>query len=470
MKRFTPLIIRNATLPQLLRLRPLYEHILLAHLDCIIGRFAQNKDYPFIDTKLDCFTGEDLSRRVGGVDIFGRETIYSWIQSRGIEALCGHSLWIRTLALSPARKRQYGRDIRRIVRCVTETMERIRRKNGRHLFFWMDRKGEPFVFDTQSRRISLRVDPQKATFSDMFHAKALLAAAAFLNDRALLREARRYFSTWIRCVKANRTESDQQPFDPKNPAGAVPGRRSHADRMISLGGLALAVRLFNDPVYARDGFSFIRYILDHHVNTHGRFPGLATWDFVEYIDATGRPYPIEGHILCDPGHTAEFVGLAFKFLHTVGSRFFLTRSQRDFLRHCNLWLPQILLHAVELGRNPQVGGICKTVSLSNRQPYNSDMPWWNLPETMRAAAFAAGATPDTDTRVACLDVARRCSNVFLTRFVNPNVHFLAYQTLDAQGRPVRIIPATPDLDPGYHTGLSIIDFFAELERQAEEKP
>jgi hypothetical protein len=35
---------------------------------------------------------------------------------------------------------------------------------------------------------------------------------------------------------------------------------------------------------------------------------------------------------------------------------------------------------------------------------------------------------------------------------------MAVQTLDKNGQPVDIIPATPDADPGYHTGLSIIDF------------
>ncbi len=35
---------------------------------------------------------------------------------------------------------------------------------------------------------------------------------------------------------------------------------------------------------------------------------------------------------------------------------------------------------------------------------------------------------------------------------------MAYQTVNAQGDPVDVIPATSDADPAYHTGLSIIDF------------
>ena len=34
---------------------------------------------------------------------------------------------------------------------------------------------------------------------------------------------------------------------------------------------------------------------------------------------------------------------------------------------------------------------------------------------------------------------------------------MAYQTRNEAGQVVPVIPATADADPGYHTGLSIID-------------
>ncbi len=34
---------------------------------------------------------------------------------------------------------------------------------------------------------------------------------------------------------------------------------------------------------------------------------------------------------------------------------------------------------------------------------------------------------------------------------------MAVQSRDAKGQSIATIPATPDADPGYHTGLSIID-------------
>ena len=47
---------------------------------------------------------------------------------------------------------------------------------------------------------------------------------------------------------------------------------------------------------------------------------------------------------------------------------------------------------------------------------------------------------------------------FLEKFVNPAAHSMSCQTRGADGRPVDVIPATPDAEPGYHAGLSIIAF------------
>lgn len=103
------------------------------------------------------------------------------------------------------------------------------------------------------------------------------------------------------------------------------------------------------------------------------------------------------------------------------------------------------------------------IDLVSRRPYNDGMPWWNLPESMRAAMLAHNAAGDPAIRRACLQMVRETSNAFLGMFVRPEVHMMAYQTLDRNGKPVKVVPATPDLDPGYHTGLSIIDFLAALD-------
>jgi hypothetical protein len=41
---------------------------------------------------------------------------------------------------------------------------------------------------------------------------------------------------------------------------------------------------------------------------------------------------------------------------------------------------------------------------------------------------------------------------------------MAYQTRDECGLPVAAIPATADADPGYHTGLSLLDAIDVIEK------
>jgi hypothetical protein len=96
--------------------------------------------------------------------------------------------------------------------------------------------------------------------------------------------------------------------------------------------------------------------------------------------------------------------------------------------------------------------------LASRKPQNDDMPWWSLPETIRSAALLLHLFPDLDNAAAVRQVLADSSNAFLTRYVNPAVHLMTYQTRNSRGEPIDVIPGTPDADPGYHTGLAIIDF------------
>ena len=81
------------------------------------------------------------------------------------------------------------------------------------------------------------------------------------------------------------------------------------------------------------------------------------------------------------------------------------------------------------------------------------MPWWSLPETVRAAAFCYSFTRDER----CKSIIRTCLDVFFDRYVRRDIHWMAVQTRNCRGEAVAVIPATPDADPGYHTNLSLID-------------
>jgi mannose/cellobiose epimerase-like protein (N-acyl-D-glucosamine 2-epimerase family) len=125
----------------------------------------------------------------------------------------------------------------------------------------------------------------------------------------------------------------------------------------------------------------------------------------------------------------------------------------SFLEKCREHLSPLMKHCFEIGYSPEAKGIIKAFDLRKRAPINTDMPWWSLPETIRAAAELYKFTGDRDV----LEILATCSDAFLNNYINPAVHSMAYQTRNEHGEVISVVPATPDADPGYHTGLSLID-------------
>ena len=83
------------------------------------------------------------------------------------------------------------------------------------------------------------------------------------------------------------------------------------------------------------------------------------------------------------------------------------------------------------------------------------MPWWVLPETIRAGAALQRLFPTQ-----CSGVAERTAqavDALLDGWLRAGWNGFAPQTRDAAGRAIPVIPALPDTDPGYHTNLPLID-------------
>jgi hypothetical protein len=78
---------------------------------------------------------------------------------------------------------------------------------------------------------------------------------------------------------------------------------------------------------------------------------------------------------------------------------------------------------------------------------------------MRAAALTlefCGEDPEVS------EILELCADAFFANYVNPQAGDLQYQTRAADGSIVDTIPAVPDVDPGYHTNLSLIDMIGSL--------
>ncbi|EIQ00429.1 N-acyl-D-glucosamine 2-epimerase [Opitutaceae bacterium TAV1] len=501
------------------RLRNDVVLLVLSGLQAVLGR--QRETYPFIDTKFDLVTGADFA---ADDPLRGPGTVYTWIQGRGLEALAGHLRWAeREPAIDAGLRDPLSQNIRTLLHRVVWSMEAARVRNGGRLPFMMTPEGRALTVETVGRVVAAdeaagrggeQGEARACSLSDLFYAKGLMAAADVLGEAALADEAGALLEDVVADLRAGRFRFGQVALDPKNPVGEVPGRFSHAGRMIGIGAATVFWRCTGDGRYRDLGLKFVRWILERHVqiaaatrsgagvppasevarpswpwtdqqqNAAGLFPvsaerqhsrarmpvprqnhGLEAratseagrprhfleGDFWEFTDADGAPWATpEGRVWSDPGHATEFAGLAFAHLHETGVRDAALEARlRSVLRQ-------------NFANGFAGSGIVKSFDLRARRPINTDRPWWSLPETMRAAALGALTLDAADDGEAAVErralesVFIQCWNAFAGHFVQRERGLLAVQCLDAEGRVARAIPATPDADPGYHTGLSLI--------------
>ena len=256
-----------------------YEAICLANIQAVVERFERHGgSYPFVDTKLDLRTGRD---HPAGDLVRGRDTIYGWIQGRGLEAVAGHALWAEADPRPPLR--ELAPRLRAMAAAVLGSVRRLRDRNEGHLFFFMSPDGSPFAIGPGDRREPVEVTADTPSgFSDLFGAKGLFAGARLLGDSSAAAEAVEWMGRVSADIWSRRFASDQQPLDPTNPIETLPGRHGHGPYMIQLGAAALGAGA-GLPGAADDGLRMVRHVLDNHANLEGR-PGFQEGDFWEFVD------------------------------------------------------------------------------------------------------------------------------------------------------------------------------------------
>lgn len=431
-----------------------YQAMIVAQLRAILDRTERSEHYPWLDTKINLISGEDLPRTH---PILGRDLISGWVQGRGLETVVKFASWLAPYSGDGETDQLIGR-ARRLAADLLAQLGRARTANGGHLYFCMTPAGEAFVQGPELERKSVTLDIRSPhNYSDLFGAKGMYAAAHLLGDPVAAGEARAYCMAVYRDIIQRNFRSDQ----PQPAAGARPwvaGAFSHGPYMIALGMAALVAQFEPGPQAVDMGLALARHILEAHVNLGGRWPELREHDLVEFVDTAGNPWTDDlGRVVSDPGHSLEFAGLCLKFSQAVRRYGGATPRQRAALSDIEHIMPAILARAFANGFRPALGGICKTVDLLSRRPVDDTMPWWSLPETMRAALAAWRVAGSSESGQLSLDILAQAHNAFVMHYVRPRIHLMAVKVRDGNGDVVDLMPSVPDADPGYHTALSLID-------------
>jgi mannose/cellobiose epimerase-like protein (N-acyl-D-glucosamine 2-epimerase family) len=431
-----------------------YRAMIVAQLRAILDRTERSEYYPWIDTKINLTTGEELPP---AHPLLGRDLVSGWVQGRGLESVVKFAAWLAPFAGDSEVDRLIER-ARRLAADLLARLQQARAVNGGHLYFFMTPAGQALVFGPDMARMPLALDVASPHgYSDLFCAKGMYAAAHLLGDPDAVSEARAFCMAVYRDIVARAFRSDQpQPAD--GARAWVTGAFSHGPHMIALGMVALFAEFEPGSQAADLGLTLAQHIIETHVNLGGKWPRFREYDFVEFVDEAGEPWmDASGRAVSDPGHSLEFVGLFLKFSEAVKRRGGATSAQQEAIQRIERIMPALLFRAFANGFRPMPGGICKTVDLVTRRPADDTMPWWSLPETIRAALAAWHVAAGDESRRTCLEILARSHNAFVTHYVRPQTHLMAVKVRDARGEAVDLMPAYPDADPGYHTVLSLMD-------------
>jgi len=450
-----PLLPDQAGWDEIKALAPGYETMLRRELETILDRFERDPEYCLIDTKLDLRTGRDFYPVNSKEEAFrSREVIYSWTQSRGMEALAGHLRWlaIAHAIKTPERNLLAGR-IRKLLTTVINTMEEIRSVNHGRVYFCMTAGGSPLEIVKYKHIQPAEYLMPESNYSDLFYSRGLFAAAWELGWGRKTKDAITYFKKVLDDIEDDHFLSDRQAFEPHNVPRYQPGKFAAAPFRTALAGLALFGAYNQDADWFGYASRFITRIIDNHINLDGRIPELPEYDFFEEIDSENHPWRTDDKIAGDPGRAIEFIAHAAKCLVRMRK----LPEHQPLLERCLQIFPPLLIHQFELGYNPQAEGICRRFDLKSRKALSPCMPSWNLPATMRAAALLIALDGDSQYRPQLENILRLASNAFSGKYLNPDAGMLPYTARGCDGKILDTILETPDFDPAYYSGLSLID-------------
>ena len=417
--------------------------IIFDTVELMLDRRALRPDYGWIDLKLDAITGVDQFDISGARD---KDHIYSWIQGRGLEAVVTHIQWFGDFSgiATPDREAliQLGRS-------VAHKLIEARESQGGHF---------NFILQTEPGKNGSEKDG-RYTMSDIFCARGLYAFHAVFGTTEQHKQSKAWLKAVIAAVISGNFYNDQLGFDKSQYQAYADGRTSYAGHMIALGAVSLLMRLDADDDAITLGRQLVDAVLEKHMNRDHRWTSFPMHTIVEWIAADGNPARDgNGCIALNPGHAVEFVGLAAQMIDTLRTCYPENRIPVGWMdRIKSLLVPLLAVNLQHGYREP--GGIVTSVDAETGSPLHNSMPWWSLPESMRAIALVEHINNPDEWSELGKSWFNRFFDAFDNNYRKPSACKIAMQTIDTRGDSVSIIPATPDLDPGYHTGLSLISCY-----------
>jgi Neutral/alkaline non-lysosomal ceramidase, N-terminal len=412
---------------------------------------VENRADGWVDMKFDPRTGEDLYRTSA---LYANDRIYSWIQGRSLETFANYLKWLQRNSGHPLL------DSKKIVECGDRLFGKL---YPEFLAAVENGKSLPFSFSL-SDGIAFTRGNGVPSVSDMFVARGLLSYASRRGWKkqveSLIEPVRALTDSAINGRIVNdqiACGSDAGPGNEKTEESEI---RAIEGPMLAVCAAEILYQASGSDEDLGRGLKALSRVFSFHGWTDSQGVLL----ILDKVAPDGSPVTDSGRLVTNPGHMLEIAGMGLQFLR-MADELKLSDSDRDVVRTLREQLIQMAVTYDRLGRAPH-HGIYRTIYTDTAEPCDAVCPWWSSFEAVRTFAEASNACPDEDTARHYENIAGEYLEAAVRLYITPACEGIPVQTVDAEGRFLPIIPATPDIDPGFHTGLPLLDAYELLGRES----
>ncbi len=394
---------------------------------------VENRLDGWVDMKINPSSLEDIYYK----NIWcAKEKIYSWIQGRALETISEYIKNIEYTKIDKNSLIQFGDNLYSNLISIVKDEEYINHK-----------KTIKFVFDINGLKYNIFNYP---TISDMFVLRGLLSYASirkFIDDYEILRNKLRYI---IEISINGSLINDQISFDNGDTIYYFEDRIGIEGSMLALGASQILYDNSKDINDLLFGYYSIRNIISLF--------SLELCDkcfILDYIDLDNKPIYNDTQLINNPGHCIEIIGLALQFIRL--NKGVLVDNFVNF-QSCVDPLIYIGLSHFSIGKNLN-NTINLKVNLIDNNVINNNCPWWSSFETLRM--FSEIYYLNNDPKILeKVEAQLSCINEIYLKNLET---FIPIQNVDSNGKIIDKIPATPDIDMGYHTSIPSFDFLKIFE-------
>ncbi|MFA6366215.1 MAG: hypothetical protein WCX13_03400 [Candidatus Hydrogenedentales bacterium] len=423
---------------ELAGLLPLIRGIPLPTMEMLVSRYRRNKAAPgWIDMKFDPVDGRE---RDGSRDFYRKDRVYGWIQGRGLESLTAHLRWLETMpGFAVLDKEELAGIAESLYRKI---MDVCLPPSGIKAYFVMDPAGNSMGRD---------FGKDQTTLAQLFVLRGLMAYAGYKAYEADLERIVPLLRNAVDASIRGECLDDQIEFGKNGGENFSETRKGYEGQMISIGACELLfAHTGAEEDFAR-GVDAIGSALSGYIHKDS-LPELL---MIDAFGGDGLPIRDRGHLTTNPGHTIEFVGLALQFFrHAAGGKGRLLAEWGETIET----LCSLAIRYNEMGRAPH-GGIVRSVDAQTGEILSGNCPWWSSFEAARTFAELYLVTRDEGKKRYCVEQIKSYLDCIERVYRKPSAIGIPVQTVSFSGEVVPIIPATPDIDAGYHTGMPLLDVY-----------